>query len=115
VFHYGLQTGNEARALTLGFTTFVLFQLFNAVNVRTEDGSAFNRRFFDNPMLWLSLSAVLALQVVVVSWAPAQNLFNVTALSLSDWGLATCTATSVLFFDEIRKLGSRWLRTVTVA
>ena len=51
------QIGSEDRALTLAFTTFVLFQFFNTFNARVEEGSAFNRRFFDNPMLWWSLSA----------------------------------------------------------
>ena len=48
VLHYGLQTGIGARALTLAFTTFVLFQFFNVFNARVERGTAFNRHFFDN-------------------------------------------------------------------
>ena len=112
VLHYGLRTGNEARALTLAFTTFVLFQFFNAFNARVEEGSAFNRRLFDNPMLWLSLSAVLGLQVLVVSWGPAQNVFKVTSLSLLDWGLAACVASSVLLLEEARKIGGRILRSI---
>jgi len=112
VLHYGLQTGREARALTLAFTTFVLFQFFNAFNARVEEGSAFNRRIFDNPMLWWSLSAVLGLQVIVVNWGPAQQLFNVTGLSIRDWVLAACVASSVLLFEEARKLGGRVLRSI---
>ena len=112
VLHYGLQTGSEARALTLAFTTFVLFQFFNVFNARVEEGSAFNRRFFDNPMLWWSLSAVLGLQIIVVNWGPAQELFNVTSLSLRDWVLAACVASSVLLFEEARKLGGRVLRSI---
>ena len=109
VLHYGLRTGSEARALTLAFTTFVLFQFFNVFNARVEAGSAFNRRFFDNPMLWLSLSAVLGLQILVVNWGPAQDLFKVTSLSFRDWALAACVASSVLLFEEARKFGGRIL------
>lgn len=79
MLHYSLQTGAESRALTLTFTTFVLFQLFNVFNARVEEGSAFNRLFFDNPMLWWSLSAVLALQIIVMNLHPLQILFNVTS------------------------------------
>ena len=50
--------------------------------MRVEEGSAFNHRFFDNPMLWWCLSVVLRLQITVVNWAPAQELFNVTSVSL---------------------------------
>ena len=112
VLHYGLQTGSEARALTIAFTTFVLFQFFNAFNARVEEGSAFNRRIFDNPMLWWSLSAVLGLQIIVVNWGPAQELFNVTSLSIRDWVLAAVIASSVLIFEEVRKLGGRVLRSI---
>jgi|RhiMetdeSRZDD1v2_1073273.scaffolds.fasta_scaffold14287_4 Ca2+-transporting ATPase len=112
VLHYGLRTGSEARALTLAFTTFVLFQFFNVFNARVEEGSAFNQRFFDNPMLWWCLSAVLGLQIIVVNWGPAQELFNTLSLSLRDWVLAACVASSVLFFEETRKLGGRVLRSI---
>lgn len=112
VLQYGLQTGSEARAPTLAFTTFVFFQFFNAFNARVAAGSVFNRRLFDNPMLWLSLSAVLGLQILVVNWEPAQRLFNVTSLSLQDWGLAACIASSVLLFEEVRKIGSRVFRSI---
>ena len=112
VLHYGLRTGSEARALTLAFTTFVLFHFFNVFNARVEEGSAFNQRFFDNPMLWWCLSAVLGLQIIVVNWGPAQELFNTLSLSLRDWVLAACVASSVLFFEETRKLGGRVLRSI---
>jgi len=55
VFFYGLQTGEKNYALTLAFTTFVLFQFFNVFNARTEHGTAFNRQFFANGKLWASL------------------------------------------------------------
>ena len=89
-----------------------MFQFFNVFNARVEKGSAFNARFFENRMLWLSLSGVLALQVLVVYWPPGQSLFNVTSLSLRDWGLAVGVASSVLLFEETRKLFLRILRNI---
>ena len=112
LLHHGLQTGSELRALTLAFTTFVLFQFFNAFNARVEEGTAFNRRIFDNPMLWVSLCGVLGLQIIVVNWEPAQKLFNVTSLSILDWLLAACVASSVLLLEEARKLGGRFLHAI---
>lgn len=66
------QPMGEAYAGTLAFTTFVLFQFFNTFNARAEHGSAFNRQFFSNRWLWLSLFTVLALQALVVHWSAAQ-------------------------------------------
>ncbi len=103
MFHYAQPRG-ENYALTLAFTTFVLFQFFNIFNARAEHRSAFNRQFFSNRYLWLSLAAVLVLQVVVVHWEPAQSVFATTDLTLGDWVLAALVASSVLLLDEARKL-----------
>jgi len=94
----------ETYALTLAFTTFVLFQFFNVFNARAETSSAFNRQFFHNRWLWLSLAAVLALQALVVHWAPAQTIFHTTDLAADDWFLATAVASSILLIEEARKL-----------
>ena len=107
VLYYGMRTGSQARALRMAFTTFVLFQFFNVFNARSEKGSAFNARFFDNPMLWLSLFGALALQVVAVHWAPASNLFGTTGMAWQDWGIAIGVASMVLLLEQTRKLGLR--------
>ncbi len=104
VLYYGMHTGSEARALTMAFTTFVLFQFFNVFNARNESGSASNARFFDNHMLWMSLVGVLALQVIAVHWAPASQLFGTTGMAWADWGIAIGIASTVLLFEEARKL-----------
>jgi len=103
LFRYAQPQG-EDYALTLAFTTFVLFQFFNVFNARAEQGSAFNRDFLRNRWLWLALAGVLALQVLVVHWGPAQAIFRTTDLSLTDWGLALAVASSVLLLEELRKL-----------
>jgi len=103
VFRHGLATQNEAYALTLSFTTFVLFQFFNVFNARAEQGSAFNASFFANGKLWQALAAVLTLQALVVHWGPAQAIFETVDLTLKDWGMVIAVASSVLLLDEARK------------
>ncbi|MCL6262331.1 cation-translocating P-type ATPase [Craterilacuibacter sp. RT1T] len=93
-----------ASATTMAFTTFVLFQFFNIFNARAEYGSAFNRQFFSNGKLWLALSGVVALQVLVVHWAPAQAVFDTVDLSTSQWALAVAVASSTLLLEEARKM-----------
>jgi Ca2+-transporting ATPase len=63
---WGESRGGHAHAVTLAFTTFVLFQFFNIFNARAEHDSAFGRQFFDNRRLWLALCGVVGLQFVVV-------------------------------------------------
>ena len=77
---------------------------------RAETGSAFNRHFFDNRMRWLALTAVLALQVLIVHWPPAQAIFDTASLSAADWAQAAVVAASVLLLlleEEARKRVAR--------
>jgi len=103
VLYYAIDTGNQSSAPTLCFTTFVLFQLFNVFNARVEYGSTFNAGFFKNRMLWLSLAAVLSLQMLVVHWPPMQSIFGTTPLTVSQWTMAISVASSVLILEEGRK------------
>jgi len=104
MFQYGLAKDGQPYALTLAFTTFVLFQFFNVFNARSEHSTVFNANFFSNGKLWLALGAVLGMHVMVVHWAPAQSIFETVALQSKDWFLAIAVASSVLFLDEGRKL-----------
>jgi Ca2+-transporting ATPase len=110
IFQHGLATQGQSYALTLAFTTFVLFQFFNAFNARAEHGSVFNANFFRNGKLWLALAGVLALQVMAVHWQPAQAIFGTMDLTPGDWFLAVAAASSVLLLDEARKLVVRLLQ-----
>ncbi len=109
ILAWGVSSGDIPHALTLAFTTFVLFQVFNAFNARSERVSAFGQGFFANRPLWLSLFSVIVLQVFAVHWAPAREIFGTVPLALSDWGIATAIASSVLLLDETRKLIQRLL------
>ncbi len=100
---WGHAHGGHDYAVTLAFTTFVLFQFFNIFNARAEHGSAFNRQFFSNGKLWLALAAVVLLQVVVVHWGPAQAIFDTVDLNLNDWVLSAAIASSTLLVEEAHK------------
>ena len=104
LMYYGLLTGTEEHALTLAFTVFVMFQFFNIFNARAENGTTFNKRFFHNRLLWVSLLGVVCLQVVAVHWPPAQMIFRTTNLTLVDWVLVVGVAASILILEEMRKV-----------
>ena len=103
-YWWGERHGGHPYAVTLAFTTFVLFQFFNIFNARAEFGSAFNRQFFANSKLWLALIGVVGLQIVAVHWAPAQAIFDTVDLTLRDWAWSTAIASSTLWLEEARKL-----------
>ena len=99
----GVANGDFKHATTLSFTVFVLFQLFGAVNSRSEGRSVFGRHLFTNRHLWAALGLVLTLQILVVHWRPLQIFFETTALSLKEWMIATGIASSLLLLEEIKK------------
>jgi Ca2+-transporting ATPase len=112
VLHLGAgRQGAPAHAPTMAFTTFVLFQVFNVLNVRAENGTAFNRQLATNLRLWLTLAIVVMLQVAVVHWPPLQRVFGSVALGGADWVICLGIAATVFVAEELRKLTARRLRT----
>ncbi|MFD7025926.1 cation-translocating P-type ATPase [Promicromonospora sukumoe] len=90
-------------ARTAGFTTLVLAQLFNVLNSRSETTSAFHRMFV-NRWLWGAIVLGVLLQVAVVEVPFLQVAFGTASLDLAHWAVAVGMASSVLWFDELRKL-----------
>jgi Ca2+-transporting ATPase len=99
--------GTDEHALTLAFTTFVLFQIFNVFNARAESRSVFTRDLFTNWKLWAAVGGVLVLQVLAVHWDPIQDIFGTADLVAEDWLVAVGVASSILWLDELRKLVTR--------
>ena len=95
--------GSEEHALALAFTTFVLFQVFNVFNARFEQASVFSRDLFTNAKLWMAIGGVVVLQVLAVHFDPVQDIFGTADLTLADWGVAIGVASTILWYDEIRK------------
>ncbi len=98
------EAGTATIAGTMAFNTFVLFQFFNILNVRSDRQTVFSTYTFSNRMLWLALGAVLLLQVGVTHVGPMQRLFDTTSISLGQWAICAAVASSILWFEELRKL-----------
>jgi Ca2+-transporting ATPase len=99
-------TGDLRHAQTIAFTTLMLFQVFNVMNARSEDRSAFARPF-SNAWLWAAIVGSIALQVLVIYTPLLQRAFGTVPLTLGDWGFATVVASSVLWMREVSKIITR--------
>jgi Ca2+-transporting ATPase len=97
------EAGTATIAGTMAFNTFVLFQFFNILNVRSDRQTVFSTYTFSNRLLWLALGAVLLLQVGVTHLGPMQRLFDTTSISLGQWAICAAVASSILWFEELRK------------
>ncbi|WP_151477878.1 cation-translocating P-type ATPase [Streptomyces albicerus] len=88
-------------ALTMAFTTFVLFQLFNALSARADDGPLLGRYQLRNRALWLCLAGVLAVQVAVVHLPWARTVFGTVPLTVTQWAVCLGTASTVLLAEFV--------------
>jgi Ca2+-transporting ATPase len=106
----GLVTMDGPRGLrhaqTMAFTTLVLYQLFNVLNARFEDRSAFHR-LFANRWLWLAILISVALQIAVVYAPFLQRAFRTVPLAPGDWALCAAVGSSVLWATELMKRAAR--------
>jgi len=103
ILWWGLETRSQATALTLAFTTFVWFQIFNVFNARVERTSALNLHSLRNRWLWVSLLGVVALQWLALETEAGRQIFETVPLTVDEWSLALAVASSVLVLEELRK------------
>ncbi len=97
------------RAQTMGFTTLVFFQLFNVFHARFPDRSSFHR-LLANRWVWLAVLSSAALQLAVVYAPFLQRAFSTVPLRPRDWLVCIAVASAVLWVEELKKLGLRFLR-----
>jgi len=101
-------TGTLRYAQTMAFNTLVLAQLFNVLNARSDEHSAF-ARLFSNLWLWGAVALSLVLQAIVLYVPALQRAFGTTALTWADWARCAVAASAVLWVREIAKLAARMI------
>jgi Ca2+-transporting ATPase len=107
VYAYAYGQGTQLHAQTLAFTTLVAFEWMRAFSTRSLTASVFSMSPFSNRLLMGGIGLGAVLQLMAVYWSPAQSIFDTTALSAWDWGLALLVGSSVLLVDELLKLFAR--------
>ena len=99
--------GTLRYAQTMTFTTLVFAQLFNVLNARSDERSAF-AGLFTNRWLWGALVLSVLLQIAVVYLPFLQRAFGTVDLSPSDWLVCVGVGSTVLWLREAAKLVTRW-------
>ena len=102
IFTYSLNSGDFVRAQTLAFCTIAIFQVFNAINCKSQDESIFKIGLFNNKYLLIGITASVSLQILA-TFPPLQFALGTTTLSLYDWLIVVAISSSVFITDEIRK------------
>ena len=97
-------------AFTMAFTLFVLYQLLNALVVRSGDRSVFDRFSLTNGWLWAATGGVVLAQVLIVYVPFLQGAFGTTSLTAEQWGWCLAGLLPLLVLAEIRAGVVRALR-----
>jgi Ca2+-transporting ATPase len=103
VFAAARQLTDETTAATMAFTTFVLYQLCNALTARSEEGPVLGRHQLHNRVLWSCLAVVLVLQVVAVQVPFAHGVFDTVSLAPAQWAICLATASTVILTEHVRR------------
>lgn len=98
--------GTMPYAQTMAFTTLVFFQLFNALNSRSDELSAFTE-LLSNKWLWLALGISAVLQVAVIYVPFLQQAFGTVPFTPRDWIICVGVGSSVLWLREPVKMIQR--------
>ena len=94
------------RARTMTFTTFVIYDMFNALACRSDTAIVCTRRLrlFSNPAFCAAVGGSLLGQLAVIYWGPLQSVFQTAPLSAFDLIKVLTVASSVVVLDVARKI-----------
>ncbi|MDI9623690.1 MAG: calcium-transporting P-type ATPase, PMR1-type [Methanothermobacter sp.] len=93
IYTYKLYSGDD-KATTIAFTTFVMFQILNVFNCKSQSG-------FSNKLLFFAIATSFILQLFVIYLPPLQGIFRTKPLSLMDWILILLVASLILIHEAI--------------
>ena len=99
-------SGTLPYAQTMAFTTLVLAQLFNVLNSRSDERTAF-AHLFANHWLWLSIALSVLLHFLVIYVPAMQRAFGTVGLDMRDWLRCAVAASAVFWLREMNKIVTR--------
>ena len=93
----------SSRDRTMTFTTFVMFDMFNALACRHNNRPVFQLSWSSNKAFLLALAFSLVGQMAVLYFPPLQNVFRTVSLSFFDLILVIALSSTMLVLDTVRK------------
>ena len=103
---------DEAYARTMCFSVFIMYQLFNVMNCRSNEDSVFKLGLFSNRAMYLAIFSSILLLLLAVQGAELTvpltsfeigELLSTVTLDRDDWVIVVLVASTVLMIEEFRK------------
>ncbi len=95
VYAYEISINVEPKkAMTIAFTLFVMYQLFNALNGRADSDKS-------SRYLYLGILLSFILQLLIIYIHQLQIIFRTTSISMIDWALIIIVALTIILLNKI--------------
>lgn len=115
IIHFGDVSIKEAKdgteivtyGRTMAFIVLTFSQLFYSLSMRNSKKTIFEVGFFGNMFLIVSIIISIILQVLLISIPPIAEMFKVTALDPSHWGMVIGLSLIPFAINEIIKVVTR--------
>ena len=97
VFAYELSAGaSESKAMTVAFTLFVVYQLFNAYNRKADSDES-------SKYLYLAILLSFTLQLLIIYIPQLQIIFRTTSIDMVDWAIIILVGLTIIIADKLMK------------
>ena len=97
VFSYELSiNAGERKAMTVAFTLFVMYQLFNAYNRKADS-------YEKSTYLYMAIILSFALQLIIIYIPQLQIIFRTTSIDLIDWAMIIIVAFTIIIAEKLMR------------
>ena len=96
VFWYELSVTDEKKAMTVAFTLFVMYQLFNAYNRKADSESS-------SKYLYMAIVLSFLLQLLIIYIPQLQIIFRTTSINIIDWAIIVIVAFTIIIAEKLMK------------
>ena len=97
VFSYELSNNaGERKAMTVAFTLFVMYQLFNAYNRKADS-------YEKSTYLYMAIILSFALQLIIIYIPQLQIIFRTTSIDLIDWAMIIIVAFTIIIAEKLMR------------
>lgn len=96
--------GSIEKARTLAFAAIIMFELMHSLNARSLHSTIFNKNFFKNKYLFISLATSILLMILVIHTSLGQKIFKTVSLGMGEWIIVIIVSSLVLVVSEVIKL-----------
>ena len=96
VFWYELGVTGERKAMTVAFTLFVMYQLFNAYNRKADSESS-------SKYLYIAIALSFLLQLLIIYIPQLQVIFRTAPINLVDWAIIVIVAFTIIITEKLMR------------